>query len=290
MNNWINETFNVHNDVSLPIIISLVVFITGGIIQFFIIEISKYRKRIRLIKTFKMLNKEMIKHLSKKEKVAYKFYPTVSPINRAHWKLKHIPLSYLETYFQLDYQELYFSFQKKVTWINAREKKEEAYHRIWSELQKLKFFEEQKEKDIEKLVVSFKDVHFSYNETVVELKTFHDEIVFKIRKDPFFLNEIHLQTVKKYYFNIWKRFLEMEEKKRLHHFSSYNSLIRPLIQLAKNYRDHPLMEPLIPLVVNCELKYHGLENVLKLHQLVFKNHYIVYRSARKLITRADKII
>src|SRR5690606_7599946 len=125
MNNWINETFNVHNDVSLPIIISLIVVITCGIINFIIIAISKYRKRILVIKTFKMLNKEMIKHLSKKEKVAYKFYPTVSPINRDHWKLKHIPLNYLETYFQLDYQELYFSFQKKVTWINAREKKEE---------------------------------------------------------------------------------------------------------------------------------------------------------------------
>lgn len=290
MINWINENFNVNNDVSLPIIISLIVFITGGLVRYFFTGLGKYQQRKRLRKTFKMLNKQMIKDLSKKEKIAEKFYPRVSPKNREPWQLKHIPLNYLETYFQLNFQDIYYAFQKQLSWLKSRTSKDEAFHKIWSQLRNVQFFEEQKEKDIDDLIANFKEVHTSYNLEIVKLRKFHVDITKRFKKDPLFLNEVHLQTVIKYYFNIWKRFSDIDEQKRKHHFSTYNFLVRPLTQLAKEHPDHPIIEPLTPIVVSCEIKYNSIKNVLNLYRTVFKNHYLVYRSARRLVSKADKMI
>lgn len=288
---WINEYFNIENEVSLPILISLLVFITGGLIKFLIDNFRGFLTRKKLRKTFTMLNEQMIKDLSRREKAAQRFYPQLDPKNKERWNLKYSPLSYLNTYFDLNFQDLYLAFNKKHFWYFRTSKtREKAFHKIWSELRTLDFYETKLDKDLDLLIERFKTAHSDYNEEISKIKDFHVQIVKEYNSKLTTLNNLENKTQTGYYFNIWKRFSDIEESQRIFYFTSYNFLIRSLIDFAKSYPQHPLSEPMVPILVSTESKFNSIKSLLGLYRDVFKDYYTNYRKSKKIIEKANSIV
>jgi len=52
MIDWINNTFGIKNDVSIPILISLIVFIVGGLASYILHKIREFSRRVRTRKIF----------------------------------------------------------------------------------------------------------------------------------------------------------------------------------------------------------------------------------------------
>ena len=73
---FINELFGIKNETSAPILITLLVFITGGIIGFVYNRIKSFRQRKDLREIFRVMLNEIINDCGIKERQTKKFYPT----------------------------------------------------------------------------------------------------------------------------------------------------------------------------------------------------------------------
>ena len=63
---------------------------------------------------FYLVIDEIVSDLKIKEKQTFRFYPTIKPEHETGWILPYTSVSYLETLFELDFNEIYYSFRKKI--------------------------------------------------------------------------------------------------------------------------------------------------------------------------------
>jgi hypothetical protein len=150
----INAFFNIKTAVSAPIVITLLVFITGWIFNL-IININKKistNRRARL--TFKFLIKQTVKELKQKEKQTKTFYSTLNIYNSGNWGLVHKPLSYLDTFDKLNYMETYLASRKKCILSLSNKLKEKAFHKTWSIIKSLDFVENKINPDLDKMIIN----------------------------------------------------------------------------------------------------------------------------------------
>lgn len=108
MIDWINKFFGIKNEVSVPTIISLIVFITGGIINYIFLKIREFNDRKINRNTFNLIINEVYKDLKTKEKSIAEFYPQVSVKNEDNFIIKQTSISYLDTIFEIDFKEIYY--------------------------------------------------------------------------------------------------------------------------------------------------------------------------------------
>lgn len=103
MTDWINKFFGITNEVSVPTVISLFVFITGGIVNYLFIKIREFNDRKINRNTFYVIVKEFFKDLRKREKTIAEFYPQLSVTNENSFVVKQSIISYLDTVFEIDF-------------------------------------------------------------------------------------------------------------------------------------------------------------------------------------------
>ena len=173
---WINQTFGIKNDISVPILVSLIVFIVGGSTNYLFTTITSYYDRKRQRKTFLFLVEEVISDLKIKEKHTSNFYPKINVNHKGSWSLPYKTIGYLPTFFELDFNTVYFSFRKKFFWSSNSNLKNKTFHKIWSILRNLAFLESKLEEDLEKMVSRFDVFHNQYGNKLEEYRKFYDDV------------------------------------------------------------------------------------------------------------------
>jgi hypothetical protein len=99
MTEYLNKTFGIENNVSIPILVSLIVFIIGGISIFLIRVLINYFKRLQIRNSFLNILEEIIKKCKIRAKHTELFYPTLNIEHKSDWPLKFIRITYLELAF-----------------------------------------------------------------------------------------------------------------------------------------------------------------------------------------------
>lgn len=135
---WINKIFGIKNEISVPLLISVIIFIAGGIFKILSGSVVNFFSRLRTRQTFYALLIKTQKDLLTKEKNMFNFYPKFNIQHKGNWKLDFKILGYLPNLLAIDFKELYFSYRKKwsiVFW--KYKKKDEAFHLIWQCLNNL---------------------------------------------------------------------------------------------------------------------------------------------------------
>ena len=79
---WINQTFGIENDVSVPTLISIIVFLIGGLTTFFFSKIRGLNDRKRTRKTVILLLNQILSDLGSKELNTFDFYKTINTEHR----------------------------------------------------------------------------------------------------------------------------------------------------------------------------------------------------------------
>lgn len=65
---WINEVFGISNEVSIPTLISIIVFVIGGLVNYLFYKLKEYNLRKSNRETFRHLLEEVSKDLKTKER------------------------------------------------------------------------------------------------------------------------------------------------------------------------------------------------------------------------------
>ena len=289
MIDWLNNTFGIKNEVSVPILISLIVFLVGGLAKYILSRINDYNERLKTRTTIFLLIKEVIPDLKVKEKHTAEFYPTLTPSHRHSWQLKYTTVNYLETFFDLDFNEVYYAFRKKFFWSCSKRIKNRAFHRIWATLRNLKFFENRIEKDLEDLTYRFGMFHKNYVEKLDIFRKKNDQMRMQFngripKSETRLLNYLNAQN------KIWTDWKEIDSEERTAYYTTYNHLVLPILELNRNNIELSFTNENTNALLDCVHQYIEIENVLKIYQNTFKLHSRNYRNGNRVLKKCLEII
>lgn len=287
----LNKTFGIENAVSVPTFISLIVFIVGGLTSYLLSRINEYNNRKKTRKAFCALLPEVISDLKIKERQTANFYLTIKPDHPGSWFLPYTNVNYLPTFFQLDFNEIYHSFQKKFFWhFFSRKLSNRSFHRIWAILRNLKFLEEKITNDLEKMIMRFDGFHKQYNEKLGEYRDYHDDFGNRMNGTQIPNTETELIKYLDDLNEIWKTWKDLDEKTRTGFYVTYNNLIKPILELNNNNPNILMVQGSTSILLECSHQYMEIVNILSVYERTFRNYFWNYRSAKRLLEKCLKII
>lgn len=290
MIDWINKFFGIKNEVSVPTMISLIVFITGGIINYIFLKIREFNDRKINRNTFNLIINEVYKDLKTKEKSIAEFYPQVSVKNEDNFIIKQTSISYLDTIFEIDFKEIYYSFRKKIFWSFCNKKiKHKAFHKIWAVLRQQKYFEEQIQTSLVNLSSTF-NLHLKqYNSHLEDYRKFNDKLMHQYYDFSHDKSEIKFVEYLNAQDQIWVNWGDLGEIRTFYYYS-YNNLIAPMLELNRKNSDLGITLESSNLLLNCHLEYMEIENTLTSYQKQFIIFHQLYKDNQRRLKKCLQII
>ena len=280
MIDYLNKLFNVDNNITVPILISLIVFITGGLFKFLFQLINTYVERNSIRRTFKVLLKRTSIELNKKELTLLKLFETLNIESGGGWKFSHINLSYLETFYDLEFKQIYNAFRIKFQWrILRRESLDESFHKTWSLLRNLKFVEQRIEDSFKTMIDKFNHYQNSYNTSIEnyrqkfgELRTYTSGQEITLPEVEFFegLNAILVE---------WQK---VDAGERIKPDITYHHIVVPTLDFCRKYQDSKMIIDIDKLLTSCTYDYDNMKHLLEVYNHQFRYYYYFYRTSRRL--------
>jgi len=288
----INELFGIENEVSAPILITLLVFITGGIINFIYHRIKSYRQRRDLRDIFRVMIKEIIHDCEIKEKQTKRFYPTFTTEHRGHWTLSFTRINYLNTVFELEFHQVFQAFESYINWSCCNRKlKKEAFHKIYSNIDNIRYFEEFVKPDIEKFITDFNHHHVKYKDSISNFNQMVDGLRFDLQQSlPLVAGRSAIDDYAIETERIWQAWLALDENERVHYKTTYDMLIEPTLTLNRRPFGLQFTLEMNKHLMECKTQIIEMENILKRGYLTFKNHSFNYRTTRRILKKCINIL
>lgn len=286
---FINDFFGITNEVSAPIIITILVFITGGLFNFIYNEIKYWQEKKEVFEVFKTMLGKIVLDCEIKEKQTKKFYETLNSDHKSHWTLSYTRINYLYTVFEFNYKDIYQAFESNKKFTCNKRIKQKAFHMIYSNLDNLKYFESFIKPDIEKFItdfnyhhVKYKEALSSFNEIMDELRFNLDGIRLKYGENP--LHDYAIETDM-----LWKEWMKIDEKERVHFKTTYEMLVEPTIIINRNFI-LPFILEMNKHLMESKTQYIEMEAILNRAYLTFEGHNFNYRMSRRILKKCLQII
>ncbi len=283
----INAFFNIKTAVSAPIVITLLVFITGWIFNLIIHIIKKISTNRRARLTFKFLIKQTVKELKQKEKQTKTFYSTLNIYNSGNWGLVHKPLSYLETFDKLNYMETYLASRKKCILSLSNKVKEKAFHKTWSIIKSLDFVENKINPDLDKMIIKYQEYHNAYNSSLEKLYQEYENIREKNNNKKldenyyFFLIELDVIV------NYWT--IQNQTTSRTF-YNTHEMIVKQIILLLEKHQRNVDINKFSKPALDCVHQFNQMDTVLKTYKDLFKSNYFLYRKHRITLNKIIDIL
>lgn len=288
----INNIFGIKNEISVPILISLIVFITGSFGRIAVNSYINYSSRHQIRISFRnIINEIKIKSKTKSEHVN-QFINSINIGYDGNWKLKFTRITYLELAFNQDFNAIYYSFLILFKFRQKRKLRQKAFNRVWALLESLKFNENRIIKDFEDFANTFSRYETSYYKNLEELrqeneKLMHPYIGKKLLKSDFTEDFFNYIIARDKIFKFWQ---DIDEKKRRQRMIVFENLVNPLYQLnLKNQQiELTLKQNTILLAIIHE--YEQMTNYLSVNKQIFYNHFIIYKTSDRLLRKCYELL
>ncbi|WP_321286684.1 hypothetical protein [uncultured Sunxiuqinia sp.] len=229
----INNIFGIDNEISAPILISLIVFIIGSFGRLAVNSFINYSTRHQIRISFRNIINEIILKSRTKSKHVNEFRNSLKIDLNDNWTLKFTRITYLQLAFKQDFNSMYNSFIALFKFRLKRKLRQKAFNKVWSILETLQFTENRIIKDFEHFATTFNKYETSYYKNLEELRQENDELM-----HPFIGRKILKSDFPENVFNylierdkIFKRWQDIDEKMRRQRFIVYENLVNPLYQL-----------------------------------------------------------
>lgn len=292
MTEAINNIFGIKNEISAPILISLIVFIIGSLGRLVVNSYINYSSRRQVRISFRNIINEIILKSRTKSKYVRQFIDTLKIENDNNWTLKFTRVTYLELAFKQDFNAIYNSFIVLFKFRQKRKLRQKAFNRVWALLENLKFNENQIIKDFESFAITFNKYETSYYKNLEDLRQENEKMM-----QPYIGKKILVSDFTEDTFNyiiardkIFKAWQDINEQKRRHRFIVYENLVVPLYQLnLKNQQiELTLKQNRILLAVIHE--YEQMTNFLSVNRQIFHNYLMIYKTADRLLSKCYELL
>lgn len=279
--NWLDSTFGIDNTVSVPIIVSILVFVVGGIAAAIKSWISEAIQKRRNRSTFENIIREISKGSKTKSRRIKEFYPTLEMAHDHDWSIKISSINYLSIAFDQDYTTVHHSYRVKHVYSCKTDFKIKCFNKIWSILENIKFSEERIIVEFDNFSKKFNQHELGYTEFLEKLRQQHDLLITQFRGYKFSQEEANLLEYLKARDVIWANWQQMDNRLAL--FNSHDHLVTPLRELNKNYQDIIYSTQQNDLLLPAANEYGQMLKTLSVYQSIFKNYHYNYLNSHKAL-------
>jgi hypothetical protein len=288
----INKLFGIENEISVPIIISLIVFIIGGFSRLLLNSINNYFTRLQNRNSFRNIIEEIIRKCQQKSNHLKLFYPTLNIEYNDDWSLKFTKVTYLELVFQQDLNTVFNSFRILFKFRNEKKLRLKAYNKIWAYLENLKFWENRILLDLEKFHQKFNKHETAYYSHLEELRKENDKTLQplvgkKIDELGFPENVFNYIMKRDKIFDNWQN---IDEATRTQRTILLNSLVKPLYKLNMKNQDVNLIIEQNTILLAAMHEYDQMKKTISVENQLFFDYNISYRCSYRMLLKCLKII
>jgi len=287
---YINEIFGIGNEVSAPILITILVFITGGLLSFIYYIITAYVQRKDLREIYLVMIKNIISDCKIKEKQTKRFFPTLTTEHKGNWSLSFMRINYLNTVFELNFNEVFKAFESAARFSCSKRLKQKAFHKIYSNLDNVKYFETFIKPDIENFITDFNNHHIKYKDSISKFNQIMDKLRFDLNGIAITKGNSPIEDYAIITDKVWRKWLELDKTERVHYKTTYKMLVEPTLVINRKEFKLPFTLEMNEYLMDCQIQYIEMENILKRAYLTFKNHNNNYRDTSRILTKCIKIL
>ena len=284
----INNYFGIGNDVSVPIVVSLIVFVLGTFFQVVYKYIVRLLDRKNQRSVFKSILKDTIRLVRASENNTFDLRSKIRfDYSDANWDFKHTPIYTIDSdTFNVNYAKVYSSFKRTFIFCNKKLKRE-AFRKIWEIFSLLKFIDGKKADDFHQMVDRYNAYKREYDSNIQRYKDQFDDFAIKNRG----VKVKNVDEMVGLLDEVWKKWEEGPEDTRTHVCTTYFNVIKPSYDIIRN--EHFETAKLLGFdkpIVECMQAQIQIDSLLKSYNSLLWNDYIIYRSSRRLLKKINNII
>lgn len=288
----INSLFGIKNEISAPILISLIVFLIGSLGRIAVNRLINYSSRHQKRISFRNIINQIEIKSSKKSKHVKQFINSLKIGYDDNWTLEFTRITYLELAFMQDFNAIYNSFNILFKFRLNRKLRIKAFNRVWAILESLKFNENRIIKDFESFANTFSKYETSYYSNLEELRQENEKLM-----QPYIGKKLLQSDFPENIFNyiierdkIFKSWQDIDEKKRRQRLIIFENLVNPLYQLnLKNQQiEFILNQNTILLAIIHE--FEQMTNYLSVNTQIFHNHFMIYKMSNRLLRKCYELL
>lgn len=290
---YVNNLLGINNEISVPMIVSLVIFITAEMVRlvFNAIRNSSYRRSIR--NSFRNIISEIIENSHKSSEYINNFSSQLVITNK-NKILKHQIMPFLNTETFVDFGTVYNSFKKYFFFKRNKKEYYKKFYTIWENIETLRQLENEINDKLNGYQSNHNDFQKKLNVELDNLYKFKEDMFQKYKGKAVTSDDFDNTNEFNFFIefaNIDQEFKEIDITDRKNNLKIvYDSLIYPLKKLKKKYFDMPVPVELINIVDIAEYDYFQIVNNLKFYKEGFENLSKSYETASNDLKSAlDKI-
>lgn len=286
---FINNIFGIENEVSAPILITLLVFVVGGIVKLMFNQIKRDRERGDYRKNFIVIIEEIIKDCKVRENSTYNLLPLLNVSYQGYWPFDYLKIRYINTFLDLPFEKVFDSFNSKIRFSCNQKLSRRAFHEVYSTLENLKHFDSLIYPDFKDFIADLNRYHEKYNESISQFNYLRDQLPYQL-KGQLTEEEAGISDYIAESDNIWRKWTALEEIDRLHYKNTYEYLVKPSLELNQKNRKLEFTLDQNKFLLECSAYYSEMENIILRSRLTLKNHYLNYRLSRRTLKKCLEIL
>lgn len=287
---WINLNLGISNEVSVPTIVSIIVFLSGGLVSFLFNQFNSFSNRKINRKTFFLLLEYVIVDIKIKEKNVQELINQIELTYENGFSYRQKSITSLDSIFEFGFKEIYYSFRKKFFWsFLTKNLNYKAFHRIWDSLRELHYFETKINDHLNDFILNFDERMLNYIskldvfiKSYIENKENFEEKRY-LENNPMLLK--YWQKEESIWLN-WQNF----DGNRAHYNNSYKYLISPLILLNHEFTNLKEGNGYFLELLRCANAYEEIKDAIETNNIIFSTYYKFYRNKNRLLKKCLHII
>lgn len=174
---FVNRIFDIDNETSATVIITLTVFILGYFLNWIYRIVKAYNKR----KAIRKLISDLLKEISKTSIVQAKHFIEFKNILTIEhfgvFDLKKTPINHLNNIIKIDFITIYDAFFTGLENLFFKKKKRMLFNKIWSHISTLIYWEQQYPKGLEAFIKKFNEYEDNRNENLERWRIVSDQLL-----------------------------------------------------------------------------------------------------------------
>lgn len=284
---FLKTTFNIDNNTSATLIVTLSVFILGFMITGLAKSVITYRYRKNYRKIFKGMINE-IAYCTKKQSINFnKLIGTLRIDNEDYFRLKKQNINLLNNFNQIPFETFYSAYFKGIENICKR-KKLTAFNKAFGYTDSLSKNESQYISELNNCIINFNKNTDKWNNSVENVRLTVENIRLSIDgKDvPRYVAKF-FQTMDTIIFD-WQKI-----ENRSQYYIAYSKLITPMLNLYDKNEHHDIVKitkMLLDNLMDSEYHYQCMIKSLEFSRLLFSNFEYQYRCTNRILTNINKIL
>lgn len=282
---FINTLFGIDNSTSAPILITLIVFIGGLLINWIYMLLNNIISRNNVKGLVKNMICEIIKSCDLQSKNFDEFVEEIKMQNSEIFSLKVSQINSLDSFNRLEYKlvyESYFSGWKKL----FAKKRLKAFNKMWAMISKLNYWDP-------KYIQNLTDYNSNYNR---HLNKWNESMDSFRRLSAALKQNVNggkpvdkrLRPYVQLFNEILVRWQEKDDYTHPANVSEF--LVEPLLDLNKDFEDSPFVIELDNYLLDLKLHYINLSKVVSANKSLFISHKYTYQNAARILKVCLKIL